>query len=469
MKKKTDYLNYVYIFCDELRTDVLSCYNENTIDTPNIDRIAKNGLLFDQCYCNSPVCVPSRFSILTSQYPEKTGVYHNEAAYPTFHLKKEWETFPEVFAKHGYSTASFGKTHIPNKKNAVFQYNDESGGEMNLGISGEKLTNVLRPEGSFKTILAADYPPKQKYYPEVVTENALNWIGKQDQPFFARISYLQPHTPIIVKKEFVDKLVDVEFSGEITDYETSLFEKCFKDICDIKNMKSEDAKKMRKYYKALVLWLDQEVGKILSYLESKDLIDNTVIVFNADHGASRGENGALAKQTFAPQSHKVPLIISCNGKILPGIKHDICEGIDIGPTLLLLSNIEVPCEFQGIDLLREKKEFSYSTCGYGEVNSFAFPNKRQGKYLNGQGWPRRACIRTNRYRLDMNVKRDGKFIKDDVFFCDIQKYPLEDINLVNNDEYQDIIKQLYDKLCRHINQSVEVDDIKELEFYREKI
>lgn len=69
----------------------------------------------------------------------------------------------------------------------------------------------------------------------------------------------------------------------------------------------------------------------------------------------------------------------------------------------------------------------------------------------------------------MNVKRDGKFIKDDVFFCDIQKYPLEDINLVNNDEYQDIIKQLYDKLCQHIDQSVEVDDIKELEFYKEKI
>lgn len=466
MVQQSKQLNYVYIFCDELRTDVLSCYNHGSIKTPNIDKIAEEGMLFDQCYCNSPVCVPSRFSILSGQYPEKTGVYHNEAAYPSFHLKKEWETFPEIIAKHGYVTASFGKTHIPQTENPVFQFNNEAGGEADLGVKFDELKNVFRPKGSFKSILAADYPENKKYCPEFVTENALEWIDQQIQPFFARISYLQPHTPIIVKKEFVDMLKNYEFPDKITNYQTSQFEEQFKKICDIQDMEQHEVAKIKMYYQALVLWIDNEVGKILTYLEQHNLKDNTVIIFHADHGASRGENGALAKQIFAPQSHRVPLIISCKNKVDIGINHNICEGIDLAPTLLSLSDIPIPEHFQGMNLFKEKKDYVYSTIGFGEANSYAFPNKKQGKYIDDQPWPRRACIRTQKYRLDMNVRQNGQTKFDDIFFCDVEKYPLENVNLVNEHEYTEIINDLYNKLKEHVKNSVEVDDINDLIFQR---
>lgn len=458
-------LNFVYIFCDELRADVLSCYDGKDIETPSIDRIAENGVLFDKCYCNSPVCVASRFSILTSQYPEATGVYHNEAACPEFHLKDEWKTFPEVFAEHGYATASFGKTHIPMTKKSVFQYNDESGGEMSFGIQKSEIINPLIPKGCFKSILAGDYPDDKEYWPEKVTQNALKWIGEQSEPFFVRLSYLQPHTPIIAKKEFVEALQGKHFTHKITDYETSLFEKCFKEACDIQNMDEADVNRMWQYYLAMVLWIDSEVGKVLHYLEEHQLLENTVIIFNSDHGASRGENGALAKQTFSPQSHRIPLIISCPEKIPHKVNHDICEGIDIGPTLLSLAQLPIPKEYKGINLMNNYKEYLYSTIGYGEKNSYAFPFKQQGKYKNDQGWPRRACVRTGRYRFEMNVKIDGVFVEEDMFFCDCLKYPLENINLIDDPEYKDVVENLYTRLKKHIQNSVEVDDIEQLDYF----
>ena len=107
--------NAVMIFCDELRQDALGCYGNpaGEMCTPNMDAVAANGTLFENCFCNSPVCVPSRMSLLTGLYPEDTAVYDNEAAFPGYRLESVPLTFPEVLEKSGWRTASFGKTHLP--------------------------------------------------------------------------------------------------------------------------------------------------------------------------------------------------------------------------------------------------------------------------------------------------------------------------------------------------------------------
>lgn len=465
---QNDKPNIIYIFCDELRVDALSCYGGKKIQTKNIDRLAKSGLMFDKCYCNSPVCVPSRYSILTSQYPETTGVYHNEAAYHLFKLKRKWKSFPEILKDNGYKTSSFGKTHIPETEVPVFEFENNEGGEMNLGIDIKKeAKGLLSPQGKFRSIIGGIYPEGKYFQPNRVTDNSINWMKNQDSPFLVRISYLQPHTPILVEKKYIDRLKGIDFSGELTEYETSVFEKQFSNICDIRNLSIDEIKMMRSYYHALVLWLDEEVGRILDYLESCGLYENSIIVFNADHGASRGENGSLAKQTFAPQSHRIPLIFRYGDKFHGRVCTDICSGIDIGPTILSMLNIEIPREYQGIDLLNEKNDYVYGTIGFGEKNSFAFPNKQQGIYNDNRHWPRRACIRSERYRLDLNVKIDGKFVSEkdeDIFFCDITKYPNEDVNQVSDFTYTEIISNMYSKLKGHIANSVEVEDTSTLDF-----
>ena len=123
--------NVIWIYCDELRTDALGCYGNPYVQpqTPNIDALAASGVQFDNCFCNSPVCVASRTSILTGLYPEDTGVYHNEAYWPGYRFDNPPQTFPQVFAQNGYTTANFGKVHVPKSLNP-WMYSCEEGSGM---------------------------------------------------------------------------------------------------------------------------------------------------------------------------------------------------------------------------------------------------------------------------------------------------------------------------------------------------
>lgn len=453
--------NIVMIYCDELRCDALSCYgNPYGIKTPHIDELAANGVLFEQCYCASPVCVPSRYSMLTSLSPTKTGVLHNEAAMPFFELDEDYLTFPQVLHDAGYATASFGKMHIPKTKTVVFDMNDECGGEMNLGINIKaEASHIMKLPGQFQSVLAADYPAGKKFTPELVTDHGIDWMLKQTGPFFIRFSYLQPHTPIVVPAEYVRRLDGIDFDNQLSYTDTSEFEKRFGEICDIKLMSSEDIARMRKYYYALVLWIDDQVGRIVQTLKDHGLMKDTILMFTADHGANRGENGALAKQTFQLSSHQIPLIISNGTEAVR--RSDICSNLDLGPTLLAMNGIEIPAQFEGKDLFSATHDEVYSIVGYGKRSSWAFPNKCQGAYSQTQGWPQRACIRTKQYRLDMNVLINNQWVneaEEDIYFTDRFKDPYEQHNLVHEEEYQPIIHELYTKLKAYSHSQKLVDE-----------
>ena len=157
--------NIVYLFCDELRQDALGCYGNPGMHTPNIDEISKNGTLFENCFCNSPICVPSRASLLTGLYPEDTAVYGNEAAFPAFRMEKDFLTIPQVLEREGYRTASFGKTHLPSQMRP-FRLDRQEGSEMTLGLSRDEIKSLdkVMPKGDFSFNAASIYP-RDEYYP----------------------------------------------------------------------------------------------------------------------------------------------------------------------------------------------------------------------------------------------------------------------------------------------------------------
>lgn len=310
--------NIVYIFCDELRQDALECYGNpvGNMHTPQIDSLAQDGCLFENCFCNSPVCVPSRTSLLTGLYPEDTGVYGNEAMVPAFHMEQVPITFPEVLAQAGYATASFGKTHVPRQMNP-FDYNDTTGGEMSLGLPRETIAGLdkVTPRSGPTFNAASLYPEGLDYHPEKVTENAISWMEQQTGPYFIRISYLQPHTPVILKRGYEKIYEHYPFSGELSDISgLSEFEQAFARVVRLDTMTPEELRKAKIYYYGLVCWVDDQVGRILDYLKEKGLYDDTVIVFNADHGALRGECQGLGKHLYQRDSQAVPLIIRAPGK-----------------------------------------------------------------------------------------------------------------------------------------------------------
>ena len=183
-------MNIVFFYFDEMRQDALSVYNGTyRMHTPNVERIASRGTVYENCFCTSPLCVPSRSSLLTCQYPERTAVYGNEAMFPSFHMDTVPDTFVRILGNHGYSTASFGKTHVPPPLDQ-FQVNNPQGGEMDLGLSAQERQALekITPPGELSFNAASLYPEGKDYQPEAVTRNAIDWIRSQSGPFFIRIS-----------------------------------------------------------------------------------------------------------------------------------------------------------------------------------------------------------------------------------------------------------------------------------------
>lgn len=456
--------NIIYIYCDQLRTDALGCYGNKYTEmkTPNIDRIAEMGVKFENCFCNSPVCVPSRVSNLTGLYPEDTGVYHNEAALNKFHLDRKFETFPDVFGRNGYKIANFGKVHIPrdlfvNKDGIqIFHHSNSIGSK--LRYYKKEIKNLITQK---HFIIGGTFPEGRKYTSEKVTKNAINWLKKEKGPYLVRISYIQPHTPVLPPHPYDTLYQEGDFPNTINmKGELSEFEKQFAKLFDVSGMRNEEIYLAQVHYFGLVAWIDAQVGKIFDFLENSGQLNNTIVILSSDHGVSLGENGSYAKHSFAPQVHRVPFLIAGPHIDFRGTsRKDICESLDLPKTLFNLTGIDCPSEFKGRDLFSsEPPEAIFSSIGFGHSSSYAFPMSLYGKYLEGNGWPRRACIRTSKYRLDKTVRMNGKPVKkenEDLFLVNWKEDPDEIHNLINDPNYKVIVEKLSAMLDNHISKSIE--------------
>lgn len=456
--------NIVWIYCDELRADALGCYGNRYAElrTPNFDSIAESGVRFDRCFCNSPLCVPSRTSTLTGLYPEDTGVYANEAWWESFKLEDPPITFPEVFAEHGYTTANFGKTHTPQALQPWMHCETEGGGERFFEhVDPEDLETVRLP-GISSVIIAGRYPLDKPYPSEPVTTNALRWLESAEEPYLLRLSYFPPHPPVLPVPPYDTQYLFERFRDSVQENSaTSDFEKRFVELMGGMELSAREIFLAQVSYYGLVAWIDAQVGEILRFLRGAGKLEKTILVVGTDHGVSLGEGGRYCKHVFAPESHRVPRLLSWPGTIPSGQVHSgISEGLDLPRTLFALAGIKPPDQFKGRDLLSdEAPEAVFSTVGFGFRDSMAFPLAGVGDYADGRGWPRRACIRTSQYRLDKTVGIDGRpatTSEEDIFLSDVQADPEERRNLANNPDFGPIVAELSQKLDKHIADAVEV-------------
>ena len=453
--------NILWIYCDELRTDALGCYGNRhfTPRTPHIDRIAADGVRFENSFCNSPVCVPSRASVKTGLYPEDLGVYHNDAYAPEFTMREIPVTFPEVFARHGYRTANIGKEHIPHQMQPWQYSNRDGSSNKKLAAGMDASMGLVRPPG-MKNILGGRFPADRPYPPEQVTENALAWLGQAQEPFMLRVSYLQPHTPVVTPAPFDTMYMNEKFPDmRLSNRGLSAFERRIAEIPGTYQMSERDIFLTQAYYYGLVSWVDVQVGRLMDALRKQGLEENTIVVFDSDHGRSLGEFGRLQKQTFGPESHRVPRLISWKGTLAGGqVRRDLNESLDLARTLFALTGIAAPEQFKGRDLFSEPApDKVYATIGYGLPASRAFPHIGIGEYYDGHGWPRRACVRTSRFRLDKNVRLDGRrptAAEEDIFLADWQADPLECLNLAGDPRYSEVQTELNAALEQHLGGAV---------------
>jgi choline-sulfatase len=450
----------IWIYCDELRTDALGCYGNpwTRMQTPHLDALAARGQRYANCFCSSPLCVPSRVAVLTGLPPEETGVYANEGAWPRYRLEREVTTFPEVFAAAGYRTADFGKQHLcPGMDPWQERCPDgaDQGGLVRL--LKEEGRGAFAPPG-LRTPISGVIPREIPYPPEQLTERALAWLdaAPADRPYLVRLSYLQPHTPVCPPEPY-DRLYDPEcFPGSREEAgQAPALERRFAEVIRGRALTPEQVRLAQAHYYGLVAWVDAQVGRVVELLRRRGRLANTVILFTADHGASLGEGGCYAKHTFAPQVHRVPLLLAGPGVEPTAARPDLADSLDVARTLFGLAGVAAPASFRGRDLLQDPApEAVYSTIGYGFAESRAFPNLDTGELATHAGWPRRSCVRTDRYRYDRNVRLEGRPpatpAERDAFLCDWQADPEERHNLLDRPACAAVRQRLEALLCAHI-------------------
>lgn len=456
--------NILWIMADELRASALGCYGESwaPVATPNIDALAANGVLFTNNFCNSPVCVPSRMSILTAAAPERTGIYFNEGAWKSFPIPVRLKTFPEHFAEHGYRTASLGKSHYA-VAYTPWQEDNGAGSSMHgFGLETDPAPlEPIVPRG-IPSPVGGTFPSDRTYPPEQVTWNAVRWLDRHgNDPFLLRVSYLQPHTPVLPPQHYRALYRAADWPGHaLPRGYGSAYENAYADMVGGREFTHEQVQQAQADYHALVTWLDAQVGVLISMLHTRLLLENTIVVFTSDHGASLGENGLFGKVVCAPQSQRTPFIASWPGRLPQGERRDeLTENMDLARTLCDLAGLAPDPAFAGRSVFSEETpERIFATVGTGAPGAKASAAANKGAWRNGGGWPRRCCIRTARYRFDMNVRQDGAAIaaaEEDWFLSDVIADPREMVNLATDPAHKAKVDLLRHQVLEHVTGAIE--------------
>lgn len=289
-EEKKRRLNFLLITIDTLRSDRLSCYTDEHLKTPNIDSLAEKGIKFSRAFANTSTTLPSHTNILLGTTPLYHGVHENS----NFIVREEFLTLAEHLKSYGYSTGAFVGAFPLDSRFGLTQgfdvYDDDYGGDKYQSLS---------------------YVERKA---ERVVDNAMEWLKVQESRWFLWIHCFDPHDPYEPPEPFKTQYEKHPYNGEVA-------------------------------------YVDFVLGKLLNYMEEKNLFDNTLVVFTGDHGESLGEHGEMTHGFFAYNTTIwIPLIISIPG-VRQGQVEQYVSHIDIFPTVCDVLHIEKPSFLQGISLL----------------------------------------------------------------------------------------------------------------------
>jgi iduronate 2-sulfatase len=369
--------NVLFIAVDDLRTE-LGCYGNKHIKSPNIDQLAKQGIIFDRAYCQQPICMASRASLLSGYRPDFARIYNCESL---DNCVPDSLTLNKHFENNGYNIWASGKIYhhdIDRKKQWGDNYFNATGDWQGRGyIAEESKKNVKEYALQYAKIRggesrgrgpAFESPdvPDNSYGDGISTDEAIKKLGELsslENPFFMAMGYRKPHLPFNAPKKYWDlysdddiKLANNPFlpknSTEFTPYNFSELRNYYGIPKNNKVFKNDLSKKLKHGYYACVSYIDAQIGRLLNELDRLGLRDNTIIVLWGDHGWKLGEHGMWCKHTQFELDAHVPMIFS-----YPGMKNagkratSFSEFVDIYPTLCDLAGIELPAHLQGDSLV----------------------------------------------------------------------------------------------------------------------
>ena len=455
-QKPTAKPNVLFIAVDDLRPE-FGAYGSKYIHSPNLDRLAKQGVTFDRAYCQQAVCSPSRSSFLTGTRPDTTKVWdlvtHFRTAIP------DVVTLPQHFKQNGYFAQGMGKIYhggyddlqswsVPWSNPKVVTYGlsanearqkasqagrrQEQGGGNEDGARGPAFEGADVPDNTFHDGALAEMAIK-----------AMREMAKKDQPFWLGVGFTKPHLPFVAPKKYWDLYDPAKIAlapnpfrakdspeyavlpgGELRNY---------KDI-PAGPISDEQARQLKHGYYAAISYMDTQLGKVLDELDRLKLRDNTIVVLWGDHGWKLGEHGAWCKHSNVENDTHAPLIISAPGLKTAG-QHSksLVEFVDVYPTLAELAGLSLPAHLEGtslVSVLRDPAK-SVKTAAFSQ-----YPRPNKGKPLMGY------TMRTERYRFTRWVGRNDHSKVDAVELYDEQTDPQENVNIAGDPKNAALVAKL---------------------------
>ncbi|GAA4330319.1 choline-sulfatase [Pigmentiphaga soli] len=322
----TDRPNILFIMADQLTAFALRAYGNRVCRTPNLDALAARGTVFEHCYCNFPVCAPSRASLLTGRLASRLGVYDNACEFPS-----SAPTIAYYMSALGYHTSLAGKMHFvgPDQLHGYqerlttdiypsdFGWTPDWRHMVPVAATGLNLRSVVE-SGTCRRSLQLDYDDE-------VAARAVQRIydygrSPQERPFFFTVSFTHPHNPYVITEDYWNRYdparIDAPRVPPLPPDRHDPHSRRLRDIYrfDEYRVSPEDVLRSRHAYYAMISYVDDQVGRLLQALRDMDLEDDTVVVFTSDHGDMLGERGLWYKWTLFEGAVRIPLIAAAPGQ-----------------------------------------------------------------------------------------------------------------------------------------------------------
>ncbi|MCB0686852.1 MAG: sulfatase [Saprospiraceae bacterium] len=488
--------NIIFIMTDDHSYQTLSAYDDRFIQTPNLDRIAHEGAIFRNSFVSNSICAPSRAVMLTGKHSHMNGHINN-----TLTFDGSQPTFPKYLQKAGYQTALIGKWHLKSLPTGFDHF------EVLRGQGDYYNTPFITKD---------DTIPSEGYVTDVITNKSLDWLTDRDtsRPFCLLVHHKATHRvwmpPLkyldslenhefdypetlfdnyvgreaaAAQKMSIDKDMDLVYDLKMLDEEGEIKTK-YREMYErgrIKNLNEEERKIWDDHFKPiieefkqakragadLVKWkyqrymrdyirclmsVDDNIGRLLDYLDQNNLSENTLVVYTSDQGFYMGEHGWFDKRFMYEESMRTPLLMRYPAIIKPKSEiTELVQNIDYAPTFLDLAGVPIPNDMQGLSLVPLLKgENSLPGRDALYYHYYEFPNEHMVKRHYG--------IRTDRYKL-IHFYNDI----DDWEFYDLKEDPQEMHNLIDDSNYENTIDSLKSELEKlRIHYKDDSDDIAEI-------
>ena len=441
--------NILFIMTDQMRADAMGC-SAGWVNTPNLDRIAGEGVRFSNAVTNSPVCIPARVSLATGRYPHNTHIWNNTG----YDMPPETATWMQAVREAGYNTSVFGKTHLHHHSGDLrdrehlvhaygLDYVDEIGGPRASARVGSYMTERWEKKGLWEAykkdyeerfsnkpwVVRPSVLPLEDYADVYVGQQANNYLRDYDreEPWFCWVSFGGPHEPWDTPEPYAGMYdpedVPEPVGSEATLGGADLPGNLGRRLERAPDISEEDIAAIRADYAGNVTLIDDQIGDILDTIEERGELGNTAILFCSDHGEMNGDHGLIYKGHFLNGCLRVPLLVrtpeTAGGEVGGTVCESPVEWFDLGPTTVELAGGEL-----------QQQQFARSLCPVLEDPTTEHRSEAVSE-ITGE-----LMIMDRRWKLVVNAEAEPYLLFDQI------NDPGETNNRINAPETQQVVDRL---------------------------